>query len=78
MIFWTDLQHREINREIQNASEQDPADHIQNVVLNVKQTYYGVLQDTALIKGGGRHPGQSRKSWSRQGFMRPERVQKLM
>ena len=39
-----------INREIQNASEQDLQTTIQNVVLNVKQTYYGVLQTLALIK----------------------------
>jgi outer membrane protein TolC len=39
-----------INRENQNASEQDLQTATQNVVLNVKQTYYGVLQTLALIK----------------------------
>lgn len=39
-----------INRENRNASEQDLQTTIQNVVLNVKQTYYGVLQSLALIK----------------------------
>ena len=39
-----------INRENQNATEQDLQTTVQNVVLNVKQTYYGVLQAQALIK----------------------------
>ena len=39
-----------INRENRSASEQDLQTTIQTVVLNVKQTYYGVLQALALIK----------------------------
>ena len=39
-----------INRETRSASEQDLQTTIQTVVLNVKQTYYGVLQTLALIK----------------------------
>lgn len=39
-----------INRENVAASEQDLQTVRQNVVLNVKQTYYGVLQSLALIK----------------------------
>ena len=39
-----------INRENTTASEQDLQTARQNVVLNVKQTYYGALQSLALIK----------------------------
>jgi outer membrane protein TolC len=39
-----------INRENTSASEQDLQTARQNVILNVKQTYYGALQSLALIK----------------------------
>jgi outer membrane protein TolC len=39
-----------ISRENQNATEQDLQTAVQNVVLNVKQTYYVALQSLALIK----------------------------
>jgi len=39
-----------INRENAAASEQDLQTARQNVILNVKGTYYGVLQSLALIK----------------------------
>jgi len=39
-----------INRENAVASQQDLQTARQNVILNVRQTYYGVLQSMALIK----------------------------
>ncbi|MFH1857798.1 MAG: TolC family protein, partial [Candidatus Omnitrophota bacterium] len=39
-----------LNRENATASEQDLQAAAQNVILNVKQKYYGVLQSLALIK----------------------------
>ncbi len=50
-----------INRENQNASEQDFQTTIQNVVLNVKQAYYGVLQSLALIKVAEETSDQNQK-----------------
>ena len=58
-----------INRENRNASEQDLQTTIQNVVLNVKQTYYGVLQTLALIKVAEDTLDQSQKRLDQaQGF----------
>jgi outer membrane protein TolC len=50
-----------INRETQRASEQDLQTAIQTVVLNVKQSYFGVLQTLALIKVAEDTLGQNQK-----------------